>query len=78
VGEPSNNKDQAERAEPPGRSTPDEPKPRIDWQDPNVPIGNAPPLPRWPLVLSGLAWLLWIVLMLVLSLEQHSGRAAIG
>lgn len=50
--------------------SPDELKsPRIDWSDPRTPVGNAPLLPRWPLVVSTIAWLAWVaflVAMLVL------------
>ena len=41
-------------------------KRRIDWEDPNVPVGNAPPLPRWPVYVSGLAWAGWVVFLLFL------------
>ncbi len=43
-------------------------KPRIDWEDPNIPVGNAPPLPRWPLAVTGLAWLAWGVFLVVMML----------
>ena len=42
----------------------------IDWSDPRVAIGNAPPLPRWPLVLMILVWLAWIGFLLVTSLTR--------
>jgi hypothetical protein len=78
VGEPSDANDRSKRAAQAGGSTADEPKPWINWEDPNIPVGNAPPLPKWPLVLSGFAWLLWVVLVLVLSVAQHSGGAGMG
>jgi hypothetical protein len=48
--------------------------PRIDWADPNVPVGNAPPLPKWPLALSICAWLVWVVFLVVMMLaDGHAG-----
>ena len=44
-------------------------KPRIDWEDPTVPVGNAPRLPRWPLAVMGLAWLVWVVFLAVMLLS---------
>ncbi|MGD2110871.1 MAG: hypothetical protein PVI86_15945 [Phycisphaerae bacterium] len=41
-------------------------KPRIDWSDPNVPIGNAPRLPRWPLVLMVCVWVAWLGFLLTM------------
>lgn len=35
----------------------------IDWADPSVPIGNSPPLPRWPLVVGCLAWVAWVAFL---------------
>ena len=40
--------------------------PRINWEDPSVPVGNSPPLPRWPLVMATLAWLAWVVFLVVM------------
>jgi hypothetical protein len=39
---------------------------RIDWEDPKIPVGNAPPLPRWPLVVAGMAWLAWVAFLVVM------------
>ncbi len=44
-------------------------RPRIDWADPNVPVGNAPPLPRWPLIVAGIAWLAWVVFLVVMTVN---------
>ncbi len=38
----------------------------IDWEDPKIPVGNSPPLPRWPLVVTGLGWLAWVVFLVVM------------
>lgn len=63
----SSNSDSAGTSE---TTSPDEQrKPRIDWEDPSVPVGNAPPLPRWPLAIVGLAWLVWVVFLAVMLLS---------
>ncbi len=41
--------------------------PKIDWADPNVPAGNSPPLPHWPLVASALAFGAWMVFLVVMA-----------
>ena len=30
--------------------------PAVDWNDPNIPAGNSPPLPGWPMWLSAVMW----------------------
>lgn len=41
--------------------------PGINWQDPSVPAGNAPPMPRWPLT-AGFAVLgLWFVFLIAMA-----------
>lgn len=42
----------------------------INWDDPSVPIGNAPPFPRWPLVLSAVAWFASVVFLVVMMLGR--------
>lgn len=39
---------------------------RSIWQDPSIPLGDAPPLPRWPLGLFALAWIGWITFEIML------------
>lgn len=40
----------------------------VDWEDPSVPVGNSPCLPRWPVAISAVLWASWIVfLVFVLS-----------
>lgn len=33
------------------------------WENPDIPVGNAPPLAKTPLVLFSLAWFGWIVFL---------------
>ena len=54
----------------PGASEPNPDKPKIDWEDPTVPIGNAPAMPGWPLVVASLAWAACIVLLLVMMVSR--------
>ncbi len=51
-------------------SSTDETTGGIDWADPSVPVGDAPPLPKWPLVLTGSAWLVWIVFLLLMAVSR--------
>jgi hypothetical protein len=44
----------------------------VDWEDPSVPVGDAPALPRWPVYLLAIAWGGWIVFLLVITV---AGRA---
>ena len=65
---------------PKGESADDHPpsnnkKRGVNWEDPSVPIGNAPQLPRWPLVLAGFAWLAWVVFLIVMMLAGNGARA---
>ncbi len=57
-------------------SSSEQPTPRIDWADPNVPVGNAPPLPKWPLALSICAWLVWVVFLVAMLLADGQTGAA--
>ena len=36
------------------------------WEDPSIPIGNAPPMPRWRVLVAGLAWLAWVGFLVVM------------
>jgi len=33
------------------------------WENPDIPVGNAPPVGRIPLVLFSLAWIGWLVFL---------------
>ena len=52
-----------------------EPKPRIDWADPSIPVGNAPPRPKWPLVLLAVLWLAGIVFLALMAVSRGGGTA---
>jgi len=41
-----------------------------DWTDPTVAVGNAPPMPGWPLAIALLAWAGGIVFLLVMMTER--------
>jgi len=52
----------------------DQPKrPRIDWADPKVPVGNAPPMSRWLLYVTGASWLAWIVFLIAMAASRYQG-----
>lgn len=40
----------------------------INWQDPQVPVGNSPPLPRWPIAIFSIAWMGWVVFLFAMAL----------
>lgn len=37
--------------------------PGIDWNDPLVAVGDAPPVSHWPLVVSSMCWLAWVAFL---------------
>ena len=41
--------------------------PRYDWSDPNVHAGNAPPMPRWPLTVSVVVFVLWVAFLVTMA-----------
>ena len=51
-------------------------KSRVNWDDSTVPVGNAPPLPRWPVVVAGLAWLAWLVFLIALLISRGGAAGA--
>lgn len=53
-----------------GQTSSHEKKRGINWDDPSVPIGNAPPFPRWPLVLAAVAWFASVVFLVVMMLDR--------
>jgi hypothetical protein len=40
-----------------------EPKAPTKWDDPTVPAGNAPPMPKWPLALMLSVWVAWVAFL---------------
>lgn len=50
-------------------STPEK-KSRFNWKDPSVPVGNAPPFPKWPLMLSATLWVGWTVFLFVMMIRD--------
>jgi len=46
-------------------------KSRVNWADPSVPVGNSPPMPRWPVVVTAMAWLAWIVVLIAMLVSRY-------
>jgi len=44
-------------------------KRRIDWDDPSIPVGDAPPMPCWPVVAFAIAWSGWVAFLIVMMLS---------
>lgn len=42
----------------------------VDWNDPSIPVGNAPPMARWPLALAGAAWLAGIAFLIAMTVSR--------
>jgi len=53
----------------------DDKKSRVNWDDPSVPVGNAPPMPRWPLVVTAMAWLAWVVFLIAMLVSRYDAVA---
>lgn len=47
-------------------------KSRVDWDDPTVPVGNSPPLPRWPVVVTAIAWIAWIAFLIAMLASRYN------
>lgn len=43
---------------------------KYDWADPSVPAGNAPPMPRWPLVVSAVVFALWVCFLIAMAIVR--------
>ena len=54
----------------------EEKKPVVDWADPSIPVGDSPPLPKWPAVVLGVAWVGWLVFLALMAVSE-SGPAAV-
>ncbi len=42
----------------------------INWSDPTVPVGDSPPMARWPLVVAGIAWFCGIVFLAAMAVSR--------
>jgi|GEM_PF-3326569 len=42
----------------------------VNWDDPNTPAGNGPPMPRWPMATAAVVWLVWMIFLLVVLLTR--------
>lgn len=62
---PVNNEQRA-----PTDSPQDRPKAGVDWADPNVPVGEAPPMPNWPLALFAIMWVGWIAFLAAMAISR--------
>ncbi|MCB9851381.1 MAG: hypothetical protein H6817_11830 [Phycisphaerales bacterium] len=44
--------------------------PKYDWADPKIPAGNAPAMPRWPLIVSGAAFAFWLCFLIAMAIVR--------
>ena len=42
----------------------------INWADPDVPVGDAPAMPRWPMAVLVVGWSGWIVFLVVMLMSN--------
>jgi hypothetical protein len=43
------------------------------WLDLDIPAGDSPPMPRWPLIVSILAWCGWMIFLVAMMIQRlHS------
>ncbi|UCE61224.1 MAG: hypothetical protein JSU63_05640 [Phycisphaerales bacterium] len=52
-----------------------EEKPAVDWADPTIPVGDSPPLPRWPAIVLGVAWFGWLVFLAFMAVSMGNPAA---
>ena len=45
-------------------------RPKTDWADPNIPPGDSPVLPAWPLIVSVVAFCLWFVFLVAMAVVR--------
>lgn len=43
--------------------------PRVNWNDPDVPAGDSPPLPAWPLPVAAALWCACVVFLVVTAIR---------
>lgn len=46
-------------------------KPQTKWEDPGVPVGNAPPVSRGPLAFFAVAWVAFVIFLFVMMLSRY-------
>lgn len=44
--------------------------PAVNWEDPSIPVGDSPPLRRWPVVAWSVAWGAWVVFLIWMMLSR--------
>lgn len=44
----------------------------FNWEDPAVPMGDSPPIPKWPLALVTTAWIGWVIFLFIMMLDSGS------
>ncbi len=54
---------------PDGDSADKSKKREINWDDPGVQVGNASPLPWWPVAAFAMAWAGWVTFLLVMLIS---------
>lgn len=42
----------------------------VDWFDPAIPAGDAPPMARWPLFAAAIAFGLWLIFLVVMVIVR--------
>lgn len=40
------------------------------WNDPAIAVGDAPALSNWPMMLSLLAWAVWVIFLAVMAFSR--------
>ncbi|MCP4251363.1 MAG: hypothetical protein GY778_30370 [bacterium] len=48
-------------------------KRKYNWEDPNVPAGDGPPMPRWPVWVAAAAWGGWLLFVIVMMVLKQRG-----
>lgn len=47
----------------------------IDWSDPTIPVGNAPPMARWPMLVTGMAWAAGVAFLVMMAIARLNTSA---
>lgn len=47
-----------------------------DWNDPNVPVGDSPPMPAWPMVLCAVGWVAFVLFLVMMALSVTRSHGA--